>query len=335
MSLHLELHTARLDFRYPFRIAHGVRTGTDVVLVRAEWEGIFGFGEATLPPYLGVSTTQVVDFLQSSLIQDIRNIEDPAGVFSMLDSRVKGLMPAKAALDMALWDIHAKQKGKPLNDLLGIDRSAQVPHSFTIGVSDQSEMEQKLEHGIRSGFRLFKLKLDGKDDPSIIRCFRKMCDLDFAVDANQAWKNLEEAKRTAELLEAEGCIMIEQPFEKMDRELTAGLRAATGIPIIADEACQRLEDIAGVVDAFDGINIKLQKCGGISEAMQMIDAARNRNLKILIGCMSESSIGCNAAEVLSPLCDWADLDGPWLISNDVEIRRRIAYDKPGMADQLP
>jgi L-Ala-D/L-Glu epimerase len=150
----------------------------------------------------------------------------------------------------------------------------------------------------------------------VIRHFIKATSLPFAIDANQAWKKAEDKKKIIDLLESSGCVLIEQPFDKSDLRETGFLKKMTSLPVIADEACQRLKDIARISEVFDGINIKLQKCGGISEAFKMICEAQSRNLKVLIGCMSESSVGCGAAEVLAPLCNWADLDGPWLIKND-------------------
>jgi L-Ala-D/L-Glu epimerase len=127
-------------------------------------------------------------------------------------------------------------------------------------------------------------------------------------------------------LAVNGCVMIEQPFLKSDIHKTQALRSYLNIPVIADEACQGISEIECVGQAFDGINIKLQKCGGITEALRMIRQARSSNLQVLIGCMSESSVGCNAAEFLSPMCDWADLDGPWLISNNTELMKSIGYN---------
>jgi L-alanine-DL-glutamate epimerase-like enolase superfamily enzyme len=174
-------------------------------------------------------------------------------------------------------------------------------------------MLENIQDGLAHGFRFFKLKLNGNEDLERVAFFRRVCELPFAIDINQAWQSIDYALNTAKEIEAMGCVLIEQPFDKFDRQLSAQLTHDLHIPVIADEACQGLDDIKGIAGNFDGINIKLQKCGGITPALELIRLARAKNLNILIGCMSESTIACSAAEVLSPLADWADLDGPWLI----------------------
>lgn len=327
MKITLTATPARLLFRYPFRIAHGERTFTDVVFLRAECQGAWGFGEATLPPYLGVSVSEVLDFFSQPFMRSLNVDMRPDEIFREADRLVEGLMPAKAALDMALWSLHAELKGQSLNDLFLIGHNRIVPHTYTIGVSDKSEFAEKLNFGIASGFDFFKIKLDGIHDHEMLDSYASNSRLPFAVDVNQGWNNLEYAIEMAGKLKSMGCVLIEQPFPKNDRELSYGLKRSCDIPLIADETCQRLTDIESLHGVFDGINIKLQKCGGLSEALLMLRRARELGLKVLIGCMSESSVGCNVAETLAPACDWADLDGPWLIRNDAELMDQLGYKK--------
>lgn len=326
MTLKITTIPARLNFRFPFRIAHGERTFTDVVFLKLEYNGFVAFGEATLPPYLPDRVEDIINFFAASGIVDLIDVANPEATSDAIGEFVSGVMPAKAALDMALWSLRSKLVDKKVQELLNVPNLHKCPHTYTIGVCSPDEFTEKLNHGMSSGFQFFKLKMDGIHDDEMLKTYRKYSDMPFAIDANQAWSDLEYAKNFCRKLADSGCIMIEQPFIKSDSNKTQELRSTLNIPVIADEACQGITDIEGVSQAFDGINIKLQKCGGITEALRMIRQARSSNMQVLIGCMSESSVGCNAAEVLSPMCDWADLDGPWLVSNNTELMKSIGYN---------
>jgi L-Ala-D/L-Glu epimerase len=320
-QIKIQFKPYRLEFRFPFRIAHGMRTGTDAVYIELSLGQHKGYGEATLPPYLPDNLETVFHFFNQIKLQKFPTYFNPSEEFYRIDSEIAGCLPGKAALDMALWQLKANMEARSVSDLLNINKIDPIPHTYTIGVGSESETADKVAFALKNGFSFFKLKLNGEDDEKVIGDFLKASSLPFAVDVNQAWKKAEDNRHIIDLLESSGCVLIEQPFNKSDLHETALLKKITSLPVIADEACQRLNDIAPISEAFDGINIKLQKCGGISEAWKMIHEARRRNLKVLMGCMSESSIGCNAAEVLAPLCNWADLDGPWLISNDPSMNR--------------
>lgn len=318
-KINITYKSAKLKFRFPFKIAHGMRTHTDVVLVCAECYGLRGYGEATLPPYLPDNVESVISFLNKKDIQEINFPFSPDKIFDELDAKYAANMPAKAALDMALWQLQALMENKTLAELLGITSNKTVPHTYTIGIGTRHDMQEKIDFAIANGFSCFKLKMNGEKDENIVNDYLALSSHPFAIDANQGWNDLQEAINFSLMLQKHGCILIEQPFDKYDTEKSKTLKDALAIPLIADESCQRLVDIEKIKNSFSGINIKLQKCGGITEAMRMIEKANSLGLKTLIGCMSESSIGCNAAEALSPLCNWADLDGPWLIENDREI----------------
>ncbi|MFN0032180.1 MAG: dipeptide epimerase [Flavobacteriales bacterium] len=320
----IEIVHAQLKFRFPFSIAHGTRTHTDAVLCKLDFAGHTGVGEATLPPYLPDTVEGVMAFLSSKelhhlLAQSISKDFSPERIFDGIDKLMPGHMPAKAALDMALWQLKAKIENKTLTELLGVTSQNVVPHTYTIGISTRDEMREKIQFAETNGFSFFKLKMNGEDDENVLNDFLALSTEPFAVDANQGWNDLQHAITFSTQLEESGCVLIEQPFEKTDRQKSATLMQSLHIPVIADEACQRIADIDSIRGAFCGINIKLQKCGGLTEAMRMITHAKGLGLKTLIGCMSESSIGCGAAEALAPICDWADLDGPWLIENNEEI----------------
>lgn len=316
-----------LRFRFPFRIAHGERLGTDVVFIRAECDGHVGFGEATLPPYLGISADDVIAFMAIPRLKEICWPFSPDQLADELDALYPGNMPAKAALNMALWSLYTRITGKQPAEVFDTSGKSIPPHTYTLGISNEEEMNAKLAFAKANGFNFFKLKLDGVHDLEMLEMFRKNCNDPFAVDVNQGWKDPEYAIRMSRILHEAGCVLIEQPFHRSDTELTRMLKDKINMPVIADEACQTLADLQFVHSVYDGVNIKLQKCGGHSAARKMISEAGRLDMKILIGCMSESSVGCNAAEMLSPLCDWADLDGPWLIENDDELMEKIGNKK--------
>ncbi len=310
----LSLYPYQLQFKYPFRIAHGVRTHTDVVYVKLEHEGFTGWGEATLPPYLPETQKSVSEFLLSfSKNISSNSIND---WFAKLQP-VQSNMSAKAALDMALWNLKSQLENKTLGELLGIDEEREFPlGTYTIGVSSLDEMKTKVEEAISAGFEIFKIKLNGENDEEMIRNFRSLSDKKFAVDVNQGWGDWEEACIKIKWLADEQCLLVEQPLSKERNNEMGLIRGKGPLTMYADESCQRLSDIEKLKGCFDGINIKLMKCGGITEAYQMILKARELDMKVLIGCMSESSVGCTTAAHLAPLADYTDLDGPYLIWND-------------------
>lgn len=290
-----------------------MRTHTAVVYVKLEHEGFVGWGEATLPPYLPETQKTVTDFLLSfSNSNPFKSIDD---WFDKLNLDQTNLS-AKAALDMALWNLKSQKENKSIEELLRIEKSDFPLGTYTIGVSSFDEMKTKVEEGTKAGFEIFKVKLNGESDTDIINDFRKLSKKPFAVDVNQGWKTVDEAKGKISFLKDKGCFLVEQPLPKDNLDEMKILKQNSLLPLYADESCQRLIDIDSLKECFDGINVKLMKCGGITEAYQMILKARELGMKVLIGCMSESSVGCTAAAHLSSLADYADLDGPYLISND-------------------
>lgn len=310
MKLHILPY--QLQFKYPFSIAHGIRTCTDAVFVAIEKDGILGYGEATLPPYLKDNQSTSIAFLQNIEIEKlynrfILNIE-------LFDDSITD-MPAKASIDMAFWDLKGKLENKKVSAYFDQTTKQKLIFStYTIGISSEDELKSKLADA--SDFRLLKLKLNGKNDKDLILNFRKYCNKPFAIDVNQAWTNLDEAKKMHDFLLAQNCFLIEQPFEKSDIKKTKELKQHSQLPIIADEAFQTIDTLVQIADAYDGINIKLMKCGGITNAFKIIQEAKKLELKILLGCMSESACGCAAAASLQSFADWTDLDGPWLLKNN-------------------
>lgn len=312
----LSFYPYQLRFKFPFTISRGTRYITDVVFLRLEHDNHEAWGEAALPPYLSETQATVIDFFKKMELPVIQPSFNPAEIFEEINKKYPGNMAAKAALDMALWELKSKIEGRTIIELLGI-KSTQFPLcTYTIGICPFEEMKQKVEEANNYGFELFKIKLDGRNDEEMIGNFKKLCPRPFAVDLNQGWNDILITASKIEWLRKNGCVFVEQPLPKEPIEDMVELKKLSVLPLYADEGCQRLSDIEKLKDAFHGINIKLMKCGGISEGYQMIKKAREFGLKILIGCMSESSVGCTAAAQLTPLADYADLDGPYLVAND-------------------
>lgn len=314
----------RLEFRFPFHIAHGTRTGTDAVFILLEWNGHFGIGEATLPPYLQESIESTLHFFHLPEVQELSWPLYPPDVFDHLNQKVSGYMPAKAALDMALWQLYASIHEKSVGDALSLSTKQNLtPHFFTIDVSDTETLRRKFDFAVENGFNHIKLKLDGECDERMIEDYLRIGQFPFAVDANQAWSDFNLSRSKTNWLKSEGCLFIEQPFKKEDVSLTKRLVEESDMTIMADEALQLPSDFSRISEAFNAINLKLQKCGGLTPAMTLLEKAAHHGIPVMVGCMSESSIGCNAGEWIAPYCKWADLDGPFLIRNDREIRQKL------------
>jgi L-alanine-DL-glutamate epimerase-like enolase superfamily enzyme len=282
--------------------------------VRLQQDGFTAWGEATLPPYLPETQTSVTSF-----VYDFAKHVGEACTEDCLAALQKfrtGNMAARAAIDMALWNLKAQAEGKSVAQLLGIADAPKPLNTYTIGVCSFEQMKLKVEDALLNGFQLFKIKLDGKADEEMISNFRKLTSLPFAVDVNQGWDNINEAATKIDWLSQQGCILVEQPLSKLCNADMRELKHHSSLPLYADESCQTIHDIEGLKEGFHGINIKLMKCGGITPAFEMIKAARQIGFKILIGCMSESSVGCNAAANFASMADYTDLDGPYLIAND-------------------
>ncbi len=315
--MQITLYPYRLLFKYPFKISYGIRSATDAVYIKVEQDEQCGWGEAALPPYLKEDTSSVIQYLR-----DVNTACGDESVDVFLEQleafRFNG--PARAALEMALLQLKAKTTKKTLSDVLGISTTeiSKEKCFYTIGLCTKEEMQVKLEDAKSKGFVKFKLKLSGTaEDYAVVENFLSLGkDLAFAVDLNNASVSKENTMKFLSYLKEKKCLLAEQVMNKeLDEEMTAFRETYQGF-IYADESCQRYADVERLQGKFGGINIKLMKCGGMREALRMIRKARELNMGVLMGCMSESSVGCTAAAHLAGLCDWVDLDGPYLIAND-------------------
>ncbi len=313
--LKLSYRPYELQLRHVFTVATNSRTTTPVVLTSIEYDGVTGFGEASMPPYLGESHESVLNFLSKV------NLEQFSDPFLMEDilAYIEGIMPgnyaAKASLDIALHDLTGKLLGQPWFRLWGLDPAKAPVTSFTIGIDTADVVREKTLEA--SAFRQLKIKMGRDNDKEMIDVVRSVTDVPVFVDVNQGWKDRDYALEMANYLSERGTLFIEQPMPKEQIDDIAWLTEKSPLPIVADEALQTVNQLLGMKGVYSGINIKLMKCGGMHAAYKMVTMARQMGMKILIGCMTETSCAVSAAAQLSPLVDWADLDGNLLISNDV------------------
>lgn len=315
MKLKFTPHT--LYFKRPFKIAHGVRTSTPIVIVELEHEEIIGYGEASMPPYLGESHESVLAFLKqvSPLLEKQKDPFQIESILSEVDLFAPDNSAAKASIDIALHDLTGKLKNKPCWQLFDADKNKAPFTTYTLGIDEPEIVKQKIEEG--KDFRILKVKLNGENDKAIISNIRSITNKPIAIDVNQGWKNKEDALKMIEWLADKNVLFVEQALLKNNLEDSYWLFERSPLPLFADESIQRYNDIDDVKDCFHGINIKLMKCTGMHEAHKMILRAREFNLKVLIGCMSETSCAISAAAQLSPFSDYADLDGALLIKNNL------------------
>ena len=314
-KMKLSFRPYELQLNHTFTVAGNSRNTTPVVLTEIKYEGLTGYGEASMPPYLGESQESVIKFLNKV---DLGQFKDPFmldDILAYVDSIEEDNRAAKACVDIALHDLIGKLVDKPLYRLWGINPHNTPMTSFTIGIDTPEVVKLKTEEAAR--FRVLKVKLGGGNDREMIETVRSVTDVPIYVDVNQGWKDKHQALEMIHWLAEQGIEFVEQPLPKTAVDDMAWLTANSPLPIIADEAFQRLGDVAGFNGVYSGINIKLMKSTGLREAHKMITVARALDMKVMIGCMTETSCAVSAASQLSPLVDWADLDGNLLISNDI------------------
>lgn len=323
-----------LQLRHAFTISRSSRTVNPVVIVELEHEGIVGYGEASPTRRYGETIDTVTAFLRSVDLTRYGSPFDLEVILNDLDRKAPGNTSAKAAVDIALHDWIGKKLGIPLHRYWGLDRSRAPLTSFTIGIDRSEVIEQKVREA--EEYPVLKVKLGGPNDEEIIRAIRRITSKTLRVDANEGWKTKETAVERIKWLEQEGVEFVEQPMPAEDLKSTAWVRERVNLPLVADENSLRLYDVPKLQGIFDGINIKLMKCTGLREGMRMIATARACGLKIMTGCMIESSVAISAAAQFSPLIDWADLDGAVLTTNDpfvgvtIDQGRLLLPDRPGI-----
>ncbi len=313
----------KLSFRpYELKLAHVFtvssysRTSTPGIQLQIEYEGVTGYGEASMPQYLGQSVESVSRFLERV---DLSRFPDPfqlEDILAYVDSLSPGDTAAKAAVDIALHDLVGKLLGAPWYRIWGLNPAKAPNTTFTIGI-DTPEVVRVKTRECADRFRILKVKVGLDNDKEMIRTIREITDLPIAVDANQGWKDRAQALEEIFWLKEHGVVMVEQPMAKERLDDNAWITERSPLPVFADEAVQRLADIPGIKGAYHGINIKLMKCTGMREAWKMANYAKAEGMRVMVGCMTETSCAVSAAAQLSPLADFADLDGNLLITNDI------------------
>ena len=314
-SVGLKFYPYELKLRHAFNLATMSRTTTPGVQVEISIDSLTGYGEASMPPYLGESVESVMGFLSKV---DPERLSDPfamENIHAYLDSIAPGNRAAKAAIDIALHDLTGKIAGQPWYRLYGLSTDNMPCTSYTISNDTPEELERKLAES--APYKILKVKMGVAGDRELIEFIRSRDDRPICVDVNQGWKTVEEALDNILWLAERNVIFVEQPMAKTDIEGHRRLRDLSPLPIIADEAVQTSADIPALAGAYDGINIKLMKSGGLHDAYKMATLARALGMKVMIGCMTETSCGVSAAAQLAPLADWVDLDGNLLIANDL------------------
>jgi len=328
----------QLELLHPFTIANNTRTSTSIVLTQIEYLGYIGYGEASMPPYLGESQKSVIDFLSKVDLSKFKTPFDINDILDYVDSLVIGNSAAKASIDIALHDLVGKILNKPWHALFGSDLNLMPETSLTIGIDTIDKIKEKVIEAEK--FKILKIKLGHENDKKIIEAIREITNKPICVDVNQGWNDKYFALDMINWLNSKNTLFVEQPLPKNMIEETAWLTSKSPLPIIADESVQRFDDIDKIYGAFSGINIKLMKCTGMREAYKMLNYAKSLNLKTLIGCMNESSCANLAAAQLAPQADWVDLDGPFMITNNpfetptLSDGKIILDNKPGIGVNL-
>lgn len=319
-----------LALKHVFTIAGSSRTSTPVMLTRIEYGGITGYGEASMPPYLGESQETASKFLSQV---DLSKFPDPflmEDILDYVDQIAAGNRAAKAAVDIALHDLVGKLMGQPWHRLWGLNPLLTPNTTFTIGIDTPEVVIQKVKEA--GGFKILKVKLGRENDREMIKTIRSVTNVPLAADVNQGWKEKEKALEMIFWLKEMGIVMIEQPLPKEMIDDMAWLTARSPIPIFGDESVQRLPDVYKAAGVYHGINIKLMKCTGMREAFVMAKTAKSLGMKVMIGCMTETSCAVSAAAQLSPLAEFADLDGNLLISNDLYTGMQVKDGKITLND---
>ncbi|MEO8853851.1 MAG: dipeptide epimerase [Ginsengibacter sp.] len=312
--MNLKYKKINLPFKHPFTISTGTKTHQPALLVELEFFGIKGYGEAPAIVYYNITVEKMIEDIEAKkkMIEKF-SFTEPDRYWHYLHHLIPGDPFLICALDIAAWDIYGKMKRKQLHELWQLDISKNPLTDITIGIDTVEKMIAKINE---KPWPIYKIKLGTEEDIHIIKELRKHTDSVFRIDANAAWK-AEDALEKIKIFKDLNVEFIEQPLAKDDWEGMKFLYEHSPLPLIADESCVSEHDVIKCKDHFHGINIKLTKCSGITPALRMIKQARELEMKVMVGCMNESSIGTAAIAQLLPLLDYVDMDGPLLLAEDV------------------
>ncbi|WP_347158372.1 dipeptide epimerase [Pontibacter chitinilyticus] len=320
----LTIRSFDLPLRHTFTISYDSRDVQETLIVELEQDGQKGYGEATSNPYYGFTIESMTHALEQIREQiESTKLTSPEEFWAKMQPLLADNSFALCALDIAANDLFGKLKGKPLYQLWHLDPGNMPLTDYTIGIATLENMVKKLQE---QPWPLYKIKLGTPDDVAIVKALRQHTDAIFRVDANCAW-GVEQTIENAKALKPLGVEFIEQPMRADDLEGMKEVYQRSVLPLIADESCITEADVAKCHGHFHGVNIKLVKCGGLTPARRMIAEAKKLGMKVMVGCMTESSIGISAIAQLLPLLDYVDMDGALLLREDIASGVTIDYGK--------
>ncbi|MBL7709703.1 MAG: dipeptide epimerase [Chitinophagaceae bacterium] len=320
----------QLKFRHPFTISKGTKTHQPTLIVELEHMGIKGYGEAPAIAYYNIPVEKMIADLEAKkMFVEKFAFTDPERYWHYLHHLIPNNHFLVCALDIAAWDLYGKMKGKPLYQLWNGDISKNPITDYTIGIDSIEKMVAKLKE---KPWPIYKIKVGTADDIAIVKALRENSNAILRVDANAAW-DLQTALQLIPQLKELGVELVEQPLAKDNWEGMKVLYKESPLPLYADEACVYEQDVEKCKDHFHGINIKLTKCSGITPARRMITKARELDLKVMLGCMNESTVGSAAMAHLLPFIDQVDMDGPLLLEEDVATGLTYDFGKVTCSDQ--
>jgi len=314
MPLKLSYCRYRLLFKHPFGTAHGLRDGTDTVFIRAEQDGFVGYGEATLPPYLKETTDSVIQRLAAIAVPSVGNVSDLMQRILGHPAEIAEHPAARAALHTAMADLSARMAHVSANQRFNRSELKRPLTLMTVGSGEVDAISEKIKDTRLAD--AIKVKLGALDDELALKKVKSLDDRMLFLDANQGLSTVDQVLERIAWAGEDRVVGIEQPFGKDRPDLHAALLAVTAIPVYGDESIQDLADLEAKAGSFSGVNIKLMKCGGMDRVKELIDRATGLGLRVMLGSMSESSLGCTVMAHYADLADVVDLDGPWLIRND-------------------
>ncbi|MEM9920408.1 MAG: dipeptide epimerase [Bacteroidota bacterium] len=327
----LTIHTFDLTLKHTFAISRRSFNHQKTLIVELSQDGLSGYGEATVNPYYPNTEIEVMRKALETIRPQIeaKTADDPARCWEEWQTALSEYPFALCALDVACWDLHARLQQQALYKLWNTEWTGKPISCYTLSIASLEVLRQRMAE---TPWPVYKIKLGTKDDIGLVESLRKETTARFLVDANAAW-SADEAIEKSIALKALGVEFIEQPLAADDWQGMAKLYAHSALPLIADESCRKIADIPRCAECFHGINIKLMKCGGLSPALRMIQQIRNLKLKVMVGCMTESTIGISAIAQLLPQLDYVDMDGPLFLKEDIARGAKVTAKGTLLADE--
>ncbi len=326
----IEIIAKQLPLKHTFTIAHQSRDIQDTLIVKLSDGTQYGLGESTTNPFYGITIENMVACLdRAAVVLESIGEMHPEALWELTKDHFRDNPFAQCALDMAAWDLYAKQRGKKLYELLKLNPKNIPTTNFTIGIAPLPKMVAKMKE---LDWPIYKIKLGTDHDMEIIRELRKHSDAVFRIDANCAWTAAQAIEYSGELATLNVEFM-EQPLAQKDDEGMKEVFLKSKLPVIADESCITEADVEKCHGLFHGINVKLVKAGGITPGLRMLNKAKSLGMKTMVGCMTESSVGISAIAHIAGMLDYVDMDGAMLLAKDIATGVKIYPDKVIFPDQ--